>query len=389
MIRPGETIVQVDASINGIPTSVKIASAGYRVTLATTSDYVSAQLRDYRPSIHRVPKPLFTKLLLEGRLSATIDLESALASSKVILVTSHALGSEEETKALMNLFKRMAPYIAPNSLLVYGGLAPPGTMEEAISTLDRYSRVEVEKDIGLVLITPLDIQAETYIVCSPSTEAANAVKGFVSTIVPSNTIKLHRTFKEAEAANLLLVARQLITKTLSSYAMLLFRQMGVNVEEVLGLSGCKPPTVVEDDPALQMAMDYLVSEERRLPQRLMLMRNAARTKAALLEATAANLRREIRRSLQRRSKDFVVACVFERESDKDLVSSILPKKGVKAHFYSVDEVEPKVEAGAERVIPFRANLIILAARPQSISERTVCRLKEEARLVDLGCIVSV
>ncbi|MEM2909589.1 MAG: hypothetical protein QXO01_00765 [Nitrososphaerota archaeon] len=385
---PRETIVQVDVSITGIPTSVKIASAGYKVIFATTSDYVAAQLKEYRSSLHRVPKSLFTKLLLGGMLMATTDIESALASSKTILVTSHALGIEEEMEAVMNLFKQMAPHITPNSLLVYGGLAPPGTMEGVINILERYSRLDTEKDISVALITPFEAQAETYIVCSPKSEAANIVKKFMSTFVPSNMIKLYRTFKEAETANLLLIAKQAIMKALSSYALLLFKQMDVNVEDALSLSECKAPTVIEDDPISQMVMNYLVSEERRLPQRLMLMRNIIRTKIVLLRAITTNLRREVKLALQR-SKGLTVACVFERESDKELVSTMLPKKGVKVHFYNIDEIEPKVEAGAERIIPFKVNLIILAVHPQNISERTICRLKEETKLIDLGRIISV
>jgi hypothetical protein len=81
--------------------------------------------------------------------------------------------------------------------------------------------------------------------------------------------------------------------------------------------------------------------------------------------------------------------VFERESDKELMNIILPKKGVKVHFYSVDEIESKVNAGVGRIIPFSANLIILAAQPQSISEQMVRRLEEEAKLINLGGIVSI
>ncbi|MCL7399055.1 MAG: hypothetical protein LZ170_02335 [Thaumarchaeota archaeon] len=382
------TIVQVDVSVNGIPTAVKIANSGYKVIFATTSDYIVSQLKEYRPSLHRVPKPIFTKLLLEGMLTVTTDLENALTSSKTVLVTSHALGSEEETKNVMNLFKQMAPYIMPNSLIIYGGLAPPGTMEEIIDVLDKHSRLNVEKEINITLITPLDAQAEACIICSPNSEAANLTKKLVSVFIPSDMIKLYNRFREAEVANLLLVARRAITKALSSYALLMFKQMGVVIENVLNLSGCKAATAIEDDPLSEMVINYLVSEERRLPQRLTFMRNVIRMRKLLLEAIATGLKREIKSALKK-NKDLRIACVFERESDKELMNIILPKKGVKVHFYSVDEIESKVNAGVGRIIPFSANLIILAAQPQSISEQMLRRLEEEAKLINLGGIVSI
>jgi len=138
----------------------------------------------------------------------------------------------------------------------------------------------------------------------------------------------------------------------------------------------------------EMVINYLMSEERRLPQRLTFMRNITRMRRLLLEAIATNLKREIK-SASKKSKDLRIACVFERESDKELVNIILPKKGVKVHFYSVDEIESRVNASIEKVIPFNANLIILAARPQSISEQMVHKLEEEAKLINLGCIVSI
>lgn len=381
-------IVQVDVSVGGIPTAIKIASSGYNITFATTSDYVASQLKEYRPSLHRVPKLIFTKLFLEGTLKVTTDLESALASSKTILVTTHALGSEEEIRVVINLFKQIAPYITPSSLLIYGGLTPPGTMEKIISILDKHSRLDVGKDINLTLITPLDAKTETYIVCSPNLEAANIVKKFISTFVPLNVIRLHDTFREAEVANLLLIARQAVMKALSSYALLMFKQVDVNVKDVLNLSECKAATAIEDDPLSEMVINYLVSEEGRLLQRLTLMHNIVRMRKMLLEAIATKLKQEIK-SASKRSKDLRVACILERESDKELVNSILPKKGVRVYFYNVDEVESKVNAGIERIIPFNTNLIILAARPQSISEQTMRRLEEETKFINLGCIFSI
>ncbi len=388
MVCLDRTIVQVDVSVNGIPTAVKMANSGYKVTLATTSDYVASQLREYRPSLHRVPKPIFTKLLLEGALTVTTDLENALASSKTVLVTTHALGSEEKIKNVINLFKQIAPYILPNSLLIYGGLAPPGTMEEIVNILDKYSRFDVKKEINVTLVTPLDAQTEAYIICSPNFEAANLTKEFMSIFIPLDMIRLCNRFREAEIANLLLVAKRTITKALSSYALLMFKQMDIDIKNALNFSGCKAATAIGDDPVSEMVINYLMSEERRLPQRLTFMRNITRMRRLLLEAIATNLKREIK-SASKKSKDLRIACVFERESDKELVNIILPKKGVKVHFYSVDEIESRVNASIEKVIPFNANLIILAARPQSISEQMVHKLEEEAKLINLGCIVSI
>ncbi|MCS7136141.1 MAG: hypothetical protein RMJ14_00885 [Nitrososphaerota archaeon] len=385
---PKETIVQVDISVDGIPIATRMASSGYNVMFVTTSDYVASQLKEYRPSLHRIPKPIFSKLLVEGMLTATTDLENALASSKTILVTTHALRSEEEINALINLFKQIAPYILPNSLLIYCGLAPPGTMEEIISTLDKYSQLDVKKDINVILTTPFCVQTETCIICSPNFEAANTVKRFISTFVPSNAIKLCNTFREAEVANLLLVARRAIIRALSSYALLMFKHLDVNIKDALNLSEYKAATVIEDDTISEMVINYLISEERRLPQRLTFMRNIVRMRKMLLEAISATLKQEIKLA-SRKSKDLKIACVFERDSDKELMNLILQKKGVNVHFYTVDEIETKVNAGVERVIPFSANLIILAARLQSISERTIRKLEEEAKLINLGCIFSI
>ncbi|MEM1665771.1 MAG: hypothetical protein QXW12_00245 [Nitrososphaerota archaeon] len=385
---PRGTIVQVDVSVNGIPIAIKIASSGYNVAFATTNDYVASQLKEYRPSLHRVPKSIFTKLFLEGRLTVTTDLESALALSKTILVTTHALGNEEEINMVINLFKQIAPHITPNSLLIYSGLTPPGTMEEIISVLDKYSRLNIGKDINVTLITPLDAQTETCIICSPNFEAANIVKKFISAFVPSSAVRLHNTFREAEVANLLLIARRAIIKALSSYALLMFKQVDVNLKDALCLSECKAATAIEDDPLSEMVINYLVSEEGRLPRRLTLMRNIVRMRRMLLETIAARLKQEIK-SASRKGKDLRVACILERESDKDLMNIILPKKGVRVHFYNIDEVESKVNAGIERVIPFGVNLIILAARSQSISEQTVRKLEEEAKFINLGYILSI
>ncbi len=383
---PKGAIVQVDVSVNGIPTAIKIANSGYNVTFATTSDYIVSQLKEYRASLHRVSRSIFTNLLLKGTLTVTTDLEKALASSKIVLVTTHALGSEEKIKVVIDLFKQIAPYLIPNSLLIYGGLAPPGTMEKIISTLDRYSRLDVEKDLDVILITPLDAQTEKYIICSPNLEAANTVKKFMSDCVSSSVIKLHDVFREAEVANLLLVARQAIMKALSSYALLMFKQVDVNLKNVLNVSECKAATAVEDDPIYEMVINYLASEERRLPQTLTFMRTTVRMRKMLLEAIATRLKQEIR-STSRKGKDLRIVCIFERESDKELMSILLPKKGVRIHFYSVDELESKVDAGVERIFPFNTNLIILAARPRSVSEQTIRKL-EEAKLINLGCILS-
>ncbi|MEM4675810.1 MAG: hypothetical protein QXM12_05915, partial [Nitrososphaerota archaeon] len=138
----------------------------------------------------------------------------------------------------------------------------------------------------------------------------------------------------------------------------------------------------------EMVINYLVSEEGRLPRRLTLMRNIVRMRRMLLETIAARLKQEIK-SASRKGKDLRVACILERESDKDLMNIILPKKGVRVHFYNIDEVESKVNAGIERVIPFGVNLIILAARSQSISEQTVRKLEEEAKFINLGYILSI
>lgn len=382
------TIVQVDVSISGIPTAIKIASSGYNVNFATTSDYVASQLKEYKPSLHKVPKSIFTRLLLEGMLTVTTDLERALASSKIVLVTTHALGSEDKVEVVINLFKQIAPYITPNSLLIYGGLSPPGTMDEIVSTLDRYSRLDIRRELNMALITPLDAQTETHIVCSPNFEVSNVVKKFVSTFIPSNAIRLHNTFKEAEVANLLLIARRVVIKALSSYFLLMFKQLDVNLKDALCLSECKAATAIEDDPLSEIVINYLVSEECKLPQRLMLMRNIVKMRKMLLEEITTRLRQEIR-STYRKSKDFKIACIVERESDKDLVSSILPRKDIKVHFYTIDEVESKVNAGVERIIPFDVNLIISVARPQSISEQTIHKLEGEAKLINLGNILSL
>ena len=223
----------------GIYSVIKCAKAGYKV-VGTDADQsvVKRLLKGKMSTPDRDMECELKSFLRKGMLTFTSDLNFAVVQSDVIVLTVAAKIDPKKSASyseIENSSKQIGTALKKGKLVIYGGIASLGLMEEVIEeTLENSSGLKAGEDFGLVYNPILISDGEgvpeslcnTELIIGANDENSAESAEIVLNSLTGKRVKQVLDFKTAELAVLFIVARQDLNMALSNELAMLCQNAG-------------------------------------------------------------------------------------------------------------------------------------------------------------------
>jgi len=221
-------ILFIDTSLDGVSLAFQAALRDFKIVYSSPNEYVLSIIR--KGKAPGVPRKTQLELISEERISTAADVQKAVGSHDIIVVTRDAHSLEGDSRTELNsLCKLVGSAVRRDSLIIYSGVCLPGTVESVVmENLEKASGLQVGVDLDLAYVSA----ARGVNFVAEKSRLRGRAMGLASELWGEGNIVELGGIREAEAASILNLMEDEALKAVAYEALLLFEQLDVEVRNV-------------------------------------------------------------------------------------------------------------------------------------------------------------
>lgn len=380
-----EKLLFLDTSLDGVSLAFEAALRDFKVVYSSPNEYVLSIIK--KGNAPGVPRRTQLQLILEERISAESDVQKSVGSHEIMLLTRDAQSLEGDSRMeLDTLCKLVGSAVRRGSLVIYSGVCLPGTVQDVIlESLEKASGLQVGVDLDLAYISP----ARGVKFVAEKSEVSGRVMELASKLWGEENIVKSDGIKEAEAASILKLMESEALKAVAYEALLLFKQLGVNVKKVFESVGEHVVPSAVRDPKATGVIHYLTQGDGIVFQGTRLLHQVEKTIDAGVNHAMAHLKEFIKRkSRDKKGKIKMFLSTDTEDERKQILAGVKSRRCVAESYLTMDLIN-KLHGGEQRNVSERikkADAVVLFTSNSELRRFASANIDDKEALFDFNML---